>query len=274
MSHFLTERFLDVLLPSRGGYTLQLVESYFDESESHGVLCVAGYLFEKGACVELSAQWGNVLSDHDLDYFHMVDCAHNTGQFKGKSKAECIEIQTKLINLIKQYAIRGYTVSFELRYAHLLPSAHAHGLEIVSPYSLCCYFCLMFCRQCAETMKFSGEIAYFFESGHKHSGEAHRLMDVIFASETLREFYRYGGHAFLDKKKARPLECADLLAWQWRKNVKERALGNNKPRKDLWSLLELEHFGTHFKRQTVLDMRAAIQQANTNASMYRWRHIV
>src|SRR5438105_4019181 len=46
-------RLLEILLP-QNGYVMQLAEAYFDESGSHDgspVLCVAGYIFEKNACM-------------------------------------------------------------------------------------------------------------------------------------------------------------------------------------------------------------------------------
>src|SRR5258706_390784 len=170
------------MLP-RGGLVLSLVQSvecYYDESESDGILCVAGYLFEKEACKEMTGRWKTILKRHALDYFHMVDCAHGTKQFKFKCKSECIEIETKLINLIKEYSLSGYACSFELKYAHLLPSALSLGIKIVSPYALCCYFALMRARSWAKEHKFKGDISYFFEAGHADHAESDMIMHAIF----------------------------------------------------------------------------------------------
>src|SRR5260370_4780644 len=111
----LLERLLQILLPD-GGYALQLIECYFDESESPdpAVLCVAGYLYEKSACIALDEAWRTILSDHQLGYFRMVECAHRNGEFKGRDDNECDVVARKIINLIKKHAVQGYAVSFNL----------------------------------------------------------------------------------------------------------------------------------------------------------------
>jgi hypothetical protein len=154
----------------------------------------------------------------------------------------------------------GFAVSFELKYRDLLPSAAQHGIKIVSPYAICCYWCLMYARIWANRNNYQGDIAYFFESGHASQGEANRIMNDIFLVDELRSFYRYASHTFADKRKVLPLQTGDILAWQWRKNVKERIAGNMKPRADLLSLLEKEHLTTHFGESMLLDFRNVIAQ--------------
>ncbi|MEX0961112.1 MAG: hypothetical protein WDZ63_17680 [Burkholderiales bacterium] len=266
MGHF--GRFLDVLLPD-GGCALQLIETYHDESESDGILCVAGYLFHKEKAIAIDQKWKEVLDKHNLKFFHMSECAHGAKQFKDKTKEECIEIETVLIELIKAYAIQGYAVSFDLRYAYLLPSAKAQGLEIISPYALCCYFCMLGARGWADKNNYDGEIAYFFENGHEHQSESEVIMKAVTSEDWGKERYRYAGHAFLPKDKARLLQCGDILAWQWRKNVKERASGNMKPRADLFSLLSLPHFTTHFNEETILSLRETVIASNSQVEL-RW----
>lgn len=270
-----TADLLHMLLP-QGGCVLNLVECYFDESESDSVLCVAGYLFERDSCVAMSQKWQKVLDDHGLKFFHMVECAQRSKQFKKKTKDECIEIQTKLINLIKAHALQGYAVSFELRFAHLVPSAKAHGLEIIIPYSLCCYFSLMSARHWAEKNNYSGRIAYFFESGHRHESESNRIMNAIFAENELRGFYRYISHTFGDKDQYLPLQTGDILAWQWRKYIKDRAKGKLNPRADLLSLTQaLDHKIHLINKEFLTDFRSTILKANANLAITRaldkWR---
>jgi len=189
----------------------------------------------------------------------MVECAHGNRQFEGRSKDERIDVETRLIGLIKKYATQGYTISFELKFASLLPSAKQQGLEIVSPYAFCCYFCLMALRSWANRTGYNGKIAYFSESGRASHAEANRIMNAIFTEPTLREFYRYGAHAFVDKKLVRPLQCADLLAWQWRKYRKDLLQGKEKARGDLLSLLKApEHFSHHFDEKLIRELRHSV----------------
>lgn len=161
-----------------------MVHVYFDESESRAdqILCVGGYLFKKDSAEKLGKAWMDVLEPHGIKIFHMVDCAHGSGEFKSLGKSVRIEIQKALFEILKARAESGVIISFDLRYASLLPSSLAIGIKILSPYALCCYFCMMFARHWASKKHYKGKIAYFFETGHEHRAEANRIMEEIFSS--------------------------------------------------------------------------------------------
>lgn len=241
----LSSNLIQLLLP-RGGYILNLVECYFDESESDGILCVAGYLFEKDSCIAMAEKWQQVLDEHHLAYFHMVECAHGNKQFKDKSKDERIDIQSKLIDLIKSHAEQGYAASFELEHAHLMPQTPRHVIDITNPYTLCCHLCLLGARHWAERTSYSGKISYVFESGHRSAADSNAIMNTVFAHEDLRQDFRYSSHTFGDKRQFIPLQAADILAWQWRKRVKDELSGVTRPRADFLSLIERpQHLTNH-----------------------------
>jgi hypothetical protein len=75
-------------------------QGYFDESgdfdEDPGIFCVSGYFFTEEAALDIEEKWREVLAEHNIPYFHMVECAHGTGIFAYKEKKENAEIQTKL----------------------------------------------------------------------------------------------------------------------------------------------------------------------------------
>jgi hypothetical protein len=264
-------RLVDILLPN-GGVVMPLVEAYFDESESDGILCVAGYWYEKNAAIALDAQWKAILKKYHVEYFHMVECAHGSKQFKKINRQDRIEMQTALMNLIKRYASGGYAASFELEHAGLLPSAKQHGIDLLSPYAFCCYFALMGLRHWANENNFRGKIAYFFESGHANHAEANRIMNDIFIVDELKDFYRYGGHAFADKSKATALQTGDILAWQWRKLIVDEKKGR-RPRKDLHSLLEGVQTNVHkFNYEAILDFRNTVARSNLATSSSEQRY--
>src|SRR6267143_645594 len=105
---------------------------YFDESEDprHKLLCVAGYLFKKENCELLEQQWSTVLKRENLPYFRMVDCAQGDGVFRGFSKDRRVQIQIELFDLLKKYMETGISISFDLRFADLCPSAVLHGIDL------------------------------------------------------------------------------------------------------------------------------------------------
>jgi len=214
-------RLLDVVLPA-GGYVVQLVEAYFDESGSHEgspVLCVAGYTIEKDACVRLDAQWGLMLEEFKLPFFRMSACAHGTKPFDVLSKDERIDVATKAIELIRREISLGVAVTVEPTvYEKIIPALSEFG----SAYSFCAHACLAGVKVWAKQSNYNGDIAYFFESGHKSQAEANGIMDNIFRIPELRRQHRYVAHSFVDKVKVRPVQAADLIAWHWHKDHKRR----------------------------------------------------
>jgi hypothetical protein len=85
-----------------------------------------------------------------------------------------------------------------------------------------------------EVHRLEGEIAYFFEAGHKNRGRAynHVAMQLKESAASL---------TFAQKQQVRLLQAADLLAWQTAKYAKDHFSQNRPMRKDFMSLLEHRH---------------------------------
>jgi hypothetical protein len=240
-------RLMEILLPSNGR-CLFLVEVYFDESGTHGdspVMCVAGYLFTKDQCRKLDQEWLAVLEKHHLPHFHMMSCAHGTGVFKGRSKDERIEVETSMINIIKRRAERGIAATItESEYLRVVPKAHRDIAG--SAYTWCIHMCLQGVAEWLEKYQPSSLVSYFFESGHRHQKEANDTLTNVFMVPQLRAKYCYASHTFATKIPdppgnpcVRPLQAADLLAWQVRKFKSDR---KRPPKMDFMSLVESPHY--------------------------------
>jgi hypothetical protein len=231
------ERLLEILLPA-WSFTVQLIEAYFDESGSDAnsdVLCVAGYVFEKGSCAEMDSKWQAVLSNYKLPFFRMSACAHGTKPFDALTLDQRIEVEKEMIRLVKQYAAYGTAVTVEpKRFDAIMPKIP----EIGSAYSFCAHSILVSVRLWADKNNYSGDIAYFFESGHRSQSQANAIMQGLFSIPRQMLAHRYASHTFADKKKVRPLQAADLLAWQWLTDHKRRLKGKNQRRKDCAALVE------------------------------------
>lgn len=267
----LSARLLDILLPD-GGYAVQMVEAYFDESGSHDgspVLCVAGYVFEKESCSKLDAAWSEVLSKFALPYFRMSACAQGTKPFDVLTKDQRIEVETEMIGLIKQFASFGIAVTVEPKmFDAIVPSLP----EIGSAYTFCAHTCLSAVKWWADKTGYHGDIAYFFESGHRSQSQANDIMNILFKNPAKRMEHRYVSHTFADKEKVRPLQAADLLAWQWHTDQKRRTRGNNKPRLDCVALVENQnppHRVMHYKESQLREM-AGRALSRRYPTVYPW----
>jgi hypothetical protein len=221
-----------------GEYDLvALIEAYFDESGSHSgssALCIAGYLFEKTECQALDLAWKRTLEKYHLPYFHMVDCAHGNHPFDKLDRDQRIAVESEMIQLIRQHMLFGTAITVdEVEY-----NGWYARERIGSAYTYCCWQTLAGIRSWLERNNFQGEVAYFFEAGHKNHAEANAIMNMIFSQPELRSGYRYSSHAFVDKKKVRPVQTADIFAWLHANHFKRRARGEFKPRGDFKALVE------------------------------------
>jgi Protein of unknown function (DUF3800) len=210
-------------------------EAYFDESGDARFFGVGGYIFRRADRIAMEEQWKGILDRYGVPYFHMKEATNPDG-FLELSPADTVGLSIALHDLIKQFSAAGYAVTFDLSISNLLPSALVHGLWKVSPYVLCCYYCLLSVRAWTSETGYNDTVDYFFEQGHKSQADAHRVMSDIFAVPELKAAYRYGGHAFVTKQQCLPLQAADILAWHWRKYIHDRSAGKLNPRADLASL--------------------------------------
>jgi hypothetical protein len=216
-----------------------IIEGYFDESgdldRDPGVFCVAGYFISTDAAKVMDGKWAAVLSEHNLPYFHMVDCAHGNGVFDGMSVEERIEVAKKLIALIKEHTAEG--VSF-LAKADLYDPPQVDGRD---PYTYLASGCAEALQMFLKMNRIDGDIAYFFEEGHHSKKSAYRYL----AQKVKRD---RDSLTFAAKEKIRLLQAADLLAWQSCKYAKDYSFARwnsgeikRKPRKDFISLMEHDH---------------------------------
>jgi hypothetical protein len=231
------------MLP-RGGYSMTQVEAYFDESGSHRhapVLCVAGYVMEKDAAIELSREWSGVLKARTLPYFRMSECAHGNGPFKTLSLNARVQVALRMIQIIEEHTEQGLAVTVnEENFNRLLPR---RGL-IGSPYGFAAHLLLAGVRSWIESHPPVSDAAYFFEAGHRSQAESNDIMTLIFKQPALRVASRYSGHAFVKKECTPAVQAADLLAWQWYTDKRHELEGRPR-RRDCSRLLRHEHKAVH-----------------------------
>lgn len=215
---------------------MAIMEAYFDESGTHEGspdICVAGYLFEKGNATALDAAWRGMLKEKGLPFFHMSDCAHGTGPFKGWAKEDRTNLEISAIDIVKEYATHGFAASVAIDDFHLIPKYSLFE----SAYSFACLQMFLGVQWWANENEFAGDVKYFFESGARHESEADALMKKIFAHPQLKSNFRYSSHSFEGKATAVQLQCADLLAWHLFTYNRRKRLGEIEKRKDFRRLL-------------------------------------
>jgi hypothetical protein len=250
---------------------LAFLEAYFDESGTHDrspVMCVSGYLFEKSRRQELDQGWKAVLDKYSLPFFHMVDCAHHQHPFDALPKPDCDLVARQMISLIRNHASFGMGVALvESDYNQVmsgmpriqLPDDSLAASLPGSAYSYCCWTALNAIGAWLQRTEFAGDVAYFFEAGHKHGGEADQIMHRLARVPSLRKTFRYSGHAFVLKEKVRAIQTADILAWHHATDVK-KILSNKPRRKDYAALIDGRDVEMKFvTRAQLTGMRAQME---------------
>jgi hypothetical protein len=209
---------LDAVLPEGAG-ALALIHAYMDESGTHKnsqVMCIAGYLFQGFRAKLFTRDWGRILRGEGLQYFRMSECAPGAGQFRGMPLEKRMSIAGELIRLIHKHTTFGFAVVISERdyLEQATPQAVRHHGQA---YTLCMHSVLATILRWTKRARYTGSIAYFIESGHAHQREANDRLTQLAADELSREQIHYASHSFVDKRIARPLDAADMLAWQLNK---------------------------------------------------------
>jgi hypothetical protein len=222
--------------------------AYFDESGTHEnspVMCVAGYLFSAEQAQHLHREWGETLGNFKLSHFHAVDCAHGVREFKNLDKKQRVELTTKLIGIIKRRMELGIAVSIsDTDFGRVAAPKWERG----GPYLLAALQVLSGVVAWADKYSYSGEIAYFFEAGHKHQSQTNKAIKMVKARDSTSDYLHYLSHTFAGKRDVLPLQAADLLAYEWAKELRRRNMPpvRRAMRTSLDSLLEQPHMTQHF----------------------------
>ncbi len=253
-------RLLDILQPL-DGYVVALAEAYIDESYSDAkprILCVAGYVFRKSRAKEFGKRWGTYLTrKKGLPFFHMVECAHGNGIFKGRS--DCDEIARRLIDETKRWSAYGFAVTVD-EDEYDRHTAGKHGLP-ENAYGFALLQAMILIRRWANRSKYDGSIAYFFEHGHKHRADAEKFLRWVLKNPEVQARYRYRAHAFVPKETAW-LHPADMLAWEWRLETVRDADPSRRPaRKSLVALVREQDTTMDYTDQHLESLEAELAAA-------------
>jgi hypothetical protein len=245
-----------------------VLEAYLDESGTHDgspAMCVGGYLFTAPDARRLAEEWAKVRERENIKFFHMADCSQPpSGQLKGKTAEEVLAIKKELIALIRETAAFGAAVAVSVdEYEREAPPGFiAH---YGNAYTTCLHICAGNLLRMAERAGnyYNGQIAYFFESGHKHQREANERFNNIAKSENAKREWHYTAHRFADKVNHPPCDAADFIAWHFRKFFLDSwkhppgSSQRRKMREDFRALLK-DHFTAEDSRYEYLDLSGEI----------------
>ena len=241
---------LRLTLPDRG-YVMAFAQAFFDESgtgDDSPFLCVAGYIFTEENALAMEQPWREMLKKYRLPYFHMAECNQHEGIYAHLTEAECVKAATEAIELTKKYAARGVAISIE---KSIFPSLPKQNLW-EHPYSFLCNNVMFGVVAWAKAHGFDGDVSYFYESGAVGWPQAlEAMMKIQRESKLPRDGLRFQSVTLVSKTKAIALQCADLLAWNWHKQMVRESRGIRKVRWDFKSLAKLKCDVHHYDRSAI-----------------------
>lgn len=245
---------------------MAILQGYFDESGTHGnsrFVCVAGYVFTQENSVAIETEWRYLLVDYGLPYFHMTECSKNIGIYSHLSAEECDDAARRAIGLIKRYASCascGLAASVD---AKDFPDMQLPWFN--SAYSFACFQMLIGIKAWTEEHKIVDRVAFFFEDGAEHEGEAKKFMQEMTSIPWVKDNYHHASHTFASKKDVVLLQCADILAWHWYTKNRRESEGIKKLRKDFKELLSVRHRVNHYDANGIIGWRKALEHPKMQA---------
>lgn len=196
-------------------------------------MTVAGFVFDKPRARKISRKWKAILNEpqYGLEMFHMVDCANGAPPYDVLGRPKCDRLARRLIQQIREHMDCEFAFSVKvddfINVARIV--SQETGIDWLTgyggPYTYLTQECLAWvgrwCREAAPREL----VTYYFEQGNAFQSEANHFLNLLTSEPSLSEWanrYHYYTHMFLPKRDTRPLQAADILAWEWMRDRTEQ----------------------------------------------------
>ena len=222
---------------------LMPIRAYFDDSGKESTptepfVCMAGYLADDSFWLQNATRWRQQLLRHGISCVHMRDLIPMQGEYKnlGWDGAKRNAVLGDFINIIKQTQLVGFGVGVDARAWRDLRELYPK-LDDVQTF---CFARIM--RMVTDRIKLVAPkdfVAVYFDFDPEFGAVRLRLFNEIWRKDAdARTFLM--SLTFADMKTYMPLQAADLLAWETRKELVQKAGGwDSTPRyKELFTALE------------------------------------
>jgi hypothetical protein len=218
---------------SPAGYAMLV--AYMDESGTHDetgvekgadVAVVAGYVSTYKGWVRFQKKWGKVLRRYGVHELHMKYFAHCQGEFEGWSDEKRKSLMIALIKVIDECKLFGLGGIVSVKeYDAILPDwAKA---EIKHPYYFAVAVMLKSLAQWDKNIP-PGKIDFVFDEKEGYQGVTHEMFNMLRKFNPIHA-ERLGNLDFRSSKIIRPLQAADLLAYETRIHGSNLLSGSKRP---------------------------------------------
>ncbi len=227
-----------------------MLRAYSDASNLEtGTFCVAAIAFGEDRAKKAERAWRGLMGERIA---HITDMHARKKAFADISASEADTLIRGQVQIIREHASFGVAISCDKpELAKLLPSsAEKDSLRLLDgfrmPYATCCHLAMhSMSRISAENGRAAG-IAYVFEKGDDAQSQSASFIEGAVRYQPMKAVYQYQSHGYFEKRDARLMEAADLLAWEWAHQI-DRSRNGRHVRASLSHMLEGDVNGIVYK---------------------------
>ncbi|MGA7806518.1 MAG: DUF3800 domain-containing protein, partial [Bradyrhizobium sp.] len=209
-----------------------MITAYFDDSGTHepsDIVLVAGIFGTEGRMDSLDRNWKRHLDlplcgrKDPLSRFHAYDCYQSVGEFRGWTRTETDYFRHQLRTVIIESEVAAYGIACSRKDYDELITGDLRSV-LGTPEGMCINQCLVRSLGWVQANTFDPAMRFVFDD---RPSEVRRYAGTVYDA-----FQRWiapppqlAGYAFLSSKKVRPLQAADLVAWELYQNAKDILTG-------------------------------------------------
>jgi Protein of unknown function (DUF3800) len=232
-----------------------VIEAYFDDSGKQSdsrYVCIAGFLAHISYWSDFVVRWDHLLLKHGIPYLHMKELMTSNGEFESIGIEQRHAIINESIKIIKDTMLIGFGAAVDANYWNTLTR------KFQKQYGNAQEFCFeRILRLIQNRINRSGNRDYvsvtFDHDMELSKPRLTRYDNILKRDDWARE--RFVSICFANSKGYKPLQAADILAWETRKRL-ENLYSGGKPTfgsSNLFSLGALEFADGEYWDKTVFD---------------------
>lgn len=205
---------------------LAMLKAYFDDSGTHTggkhgpskIVLVAGIFGTEGRMDSLDRIWRKHLAQplcgmkNRINRFHATDCFQSQGEFTGWTRTETDYFRHQLRTVIIESEVAAYGIACARKDWDELITGDMRGV-LGDPEGFCINQCFVRSLSWVQANTFDPKMTFIFD--HRPA-EVQRYTGTVYDafSQWTEPPPELVGYAFLNSQAVRPLQAADLIAWE------------------------------------------------------------
>ena len=230
-----------ILESSSGPGIYAMISAFLDASRKGRALTVAITAFRGGKAQKATKEWVGLWG---ATICHMTDLDAQEGDFKGWGR-QAWDYLKESVQIADRNAAYAVAASIDLdEFERLGPKEVSKERRVFmdayrKPYAFCSHCAMFTLGEVMRQERSNQRVHYWIEKGDDYQGQMLQFVDLVSKDKHLSSLYSIQSHRAVEKKDARLLESADILAWEWNKHVLRKE-DDHHVRKSMRALLKAD----------------------------------